>query len=349
MSKEKTRLTHLAKSNGCGGKLSPLDLKEILGNLKIKGHPNLLVDHSSSDDAAVYQISKDKALVTTVDVIAPVCDDPFVFGQVAAANALSDVYAMGGQPLVGLNICAFPMDVVSKETLSQILEGGLDKVHEAGAVIAGGHSIKNDELKFGVSVVGEVHPKKIWRNNTPQKGDSLILTKALGTGIAVFAFKKGDLDEKPFQSILKNMILLNKYAAEALFRFDVHAATDVTGFGLAGHGLEMATGSGMGLRIYFNELPHYKESLKFMKQGVRTGGTVTNELSTHDKIEGREKIDPYEKDLLFDPQTSGGLLVALKKSEAKDAVKALQDAGCTEAAIIGEVFESKKPVLVIEG
>lgn len=297
----------------------------------------------------MYQTSKDKALIATLDIITPVCDDPYRFGQIAAANALSDVYAMGGEPRIALNICCFPITVVDKHIFSQILEGGLSKIHEAGAFMAGGHSIKDTEIKYGISLVGEVHPEKIWKNNTPHKNDVLILTKPIGTGVGVSAFKKDKLSEKDFEPYLENMAQLNRYAYEVLKNFTVHAVTDVTGFGLAGHGFEMVGDNPFALHIELNKIPVYEKSLQFMKEGLRIGGTITNEFATHDKID-RSRVKPemtWKKDILFDPQTSGGFLISTTEEEAQKILPKLHQAGYKSASIIGKVVARKNAKILL--
>ncbi|MBI2027644.1 MAG: selenide, water dikinase SelD [Deltaproteobacteria bacterium] len=313
----------------------------MLSGLKLSKSKKLLVGADTSDDAAVYQIIPGLALISTVDIISPVCNDPYLFGQIAAVNALSDVYAMGGSPILALNICAFPVSNIDKKDLSKILEGAASKVEEAGAVIGGGHSIKDQELKFGLSVIGTVHPLQFWRNNTPQVKDALILTKPLGTGVAITAYKKEHISEDKFEPILRSMATLNKYAAASLRDFDVHAVTDVTGFGLAGHGLGLAQSSDLALKIRLNLVPTFEVSIDYMNKGLRIGGTLGNEMSTLEKIKGLENIKNHPKDILFDPQTSGGLLVSLPSKQASEAVEALKKAGYAHTSVIGEVIKSK--------
>jgi selenide,water dikinase len=255
-----------------------VDLRAIVGDLaaRAKADPNLLVGFDTGDDAGVYRLSDDVALVQTVDYITPVADDPYVFGQVAAANALSDVYAMGGRPLTALNLCNFPAKGVDHASLRRILEGGFDKVVEAGAIVVGGHSVRDDELKYGMAVTGLVHPRRILANTGARPGDALVLTKPIGTGVIIGGRRRGVVSDALLERALSWMTLLNRRACEAMLEFDAHASTDVTGFGLLGHSLGMARGSNVLLRFRYDDLPRYEESLGLIARGIGTIMTPAN-------------------------------------------------------------------------
>lgn len=302
----------------------------------------LLVGTETSDDAAVYQVSEELAVIQTVDFFTPVADDPYVFGQIAAANALSDVYAMGGEPKLALNLAAFP-NCLDIEILGEILRGGADKVMEAGAVLAGGHTISDEEPKYGLCVTGFVHPQKMWKNYGAEPGDVLILTKPLGSGILSTAVKGELAAEKEIQEAVKAMTTLNKYAAELAHGFDVHSCTDVTGFGLAGHAMEMAKGSGKTLVINTEKLPVLSGAQEYAEMGLIPAGAYRNREYLEEDIESR--ICGWREDLLFDPQTSGGLLLAVTPETAGKLMEKLSGLELS-SAVIGEVTEKQKKFLV---
>ena len=334
---KKIRLTKLAPNCGCAAKVGPGTLRGVLGNLPKFEDPSLLVGTETSDDAAVYQISEELAMIQTLDFFTPVADDPYDFGQIAAANALSDVYAMGGEPRTALNIVAFPK-TMDTDILGEILRGGADKVLEAGAVLAGGHTIQDDTPKYGLSVTGFVHPKRFWHNYGAQPGDLLILTKALGTGIINTAIKAELASEAAVQAALSSMKTLNRQSAEILKNYQVHACTDVTGFGLGGHGTEMAQGSNCTLIIDTKTLPILPEALDYAAMGLIPAGAYRNrEFAMETGV--RSHAELAREDLVFDPQTSGGLLTALPRQDARAALKELKEAGLP-AAIIGEAAEN---------
>ncbi len=299
--------------------------------------PNLLVGFETNDDAGVYRLTADLALVTTADIITPPVDDPYLFGQIAAANAISDIYAMGGRPVTCINLAAFPSGKLPAKDLHQIVAGALSKITEAGAVLAGGHTIEDDEPKFGLAVTGVVHPDKIWRNAGAQPGDALILTKPIGSGVLFNANLKGWVSPDSLQACLAALTELNRGAVEALERFDVHAGTDVTGFGLAGHAFEMARGSAVTLEITFDQIPTMTDALKMYRKGMSTGVNKHNRAL----VEAQSRFDPAmstrRREIVFDPQTSGGLLVALPQSQADAALKALHAQGLGAARMIGTV------------
>lgn len=312
-------------------------MQGLLSSLPTQPDPNLLVGFETSDDAGVYRLSDHQALVTTADFITPPCDDPRLFGQIAAANALSDVYAMGGRPLTCLNLLAFPADKLPDDILHGIIAGAAEKILEAGAVLAGGHSIEDEEPKFGLSVTGLVHPDKIWRNNTAQVGDALILTKPLGSGVLLNANLKGWVSAVAMDECYRQLATLNRVAAEVFQGFSVHAATDITGFGLAGHALEMAQGAKQTFELQTDRLPWLEEAANMYERGMSTGVNKANRLLVQGDTEFPAHWEGRLQELLIDPQTSGGLLVALPANEAEAALNALQDAGVRDATLVGEV------------
>jgi selenide,water dikinase len=318
-----------------------------MSGLTIPFDGNVLVGSSAKDDAGVYKISDDMALVQTLDFITPVCDDPFEFGRIAACNSLSDVYAMGGVPLTAMNIVAFPTKKFSLDILGKILEGGLEVMKEAGVQLLGGHSIDDPELKYGLSVTGRVHPDKIYRNNTIKTGDSLVLTKALGTGIIATAIKAGLADPGIADGFIESMGTLNKYAAEIMFKYNVNACTDVTGFGLAGHILEMQDGHEFSVVIHSVNLPLLDGALENAAMGLIPGGLYRNRKYVGDRCIISENIKREVADIIFDPQTSGGLLISLPRNEAEDMVQEMHQSGISEASIIGEVIMSEKKIITL--
>lgn len=299
--------------------------------------PNLLVGIDTSDDAGVYKISEDTALIQTVDFFTPIVDDPRMFGQIAAANALSDVYAMGGKPLTVLNIVGFPVKKLDMSVLADILRGASEKVQESGAVLVGGHSIDDQEPKFGMAVTGTVHPDKVWTNSGAKSGDALILTKPIGVGIQTTAIKKDVLTDEQLDRVMQTMATLNKIASEVLHEFDVHACTDVTGFGLLGHAKEMAVGAGVGLEIISGLVPVLEGTRKLAEDGFVPGGSKSNHKWLQDNVQYAEAVDDITQLILCDAVTSGGLLVALPEEQADQAVQRLREAGVEYAARIGKV------------
>lgn len=299
--------------------------------------PNLLVGFNTRDDAAVYRLSDDTALVMTADIITPPVDDPYLFGQIAAANALSDVFAMGGRPLTALNLIGFPADKLGPEVLHGMVAGALSKVTEAGAVLAGGHTTEDEEPKFGLSVTGIVHPDKAWTNAGAQVGDVLIMTKPIGSGVLFNANRKNWVSQAAMDACIEIIITLNKAAAEAVQDFDVHAATDVTGFGLAGHGLEMAEGAGLTLRFDIDAVPIMDEALAMYERGMTTGVNAVNRQLVEAKWRFERKLPFWHEEIFVDPQTSGALLVAVPEAQGDDVVAALEQAGVPVVRKIGSV------------
>jgi len=341
------RLTESVKAAGCASKLSPAALEKVLGKLARQNDPNVLVGFDHADDAGVYRISADQALVQTVDFFTPVVDDPYVFGQIAATNALSDVYAMGGKPVTSLALVCFP-EKAELEILERILDGGLSKMVEAGCTVIGGHSIRDDETKFGYAVTGLIDPKKVLTNAGAKPGDALIFTKALGTGVISTAIKKGKAEPAWIDAAVQSMTTLNKLAAEIIQRgkFEVHGMTDVTGFGLIGHAREMALASNVALRFYSRDIQVLAGALECIRAGCVPGGLVANRDFAECMVGYEGPISDELKTLLFDPQTAGGLLVSVAGKDCEEFVRELADAG-VPARYIGNVTESQKPLIRI--
>ena len=291
----------------------------------------------------MYRLSDEIAFVSTVDFITPPVDDAYWFGQIAAANSLSDVYAMGGKPLTALNLVMFPPKKLDKSLLKELLRGGNDKVLEAGASMAGGHSVDDNEPKYGLAVTGIVHPDKILTNCRAREGDALILTKPLGTGVLFNACRSRKLSFKELEVILPQVAALNKKALETAVNFDIHSCTDITGFGIVGHSLEMATGSGVQINLFYKELPLYPHALEMYRKGETTGSNKANRRLSLGHLEMSAKISREEEELLFDPQTSGGLLLSIPESQAKQFMNELRTAGVETAVKIGEVIQSPNP------
>ena len=322
-------------------------MAQVLCHLPKFHDDNLRVGLDTSDDAAVYKINDDSAVILTMDFFTPVVDEPYMFGQVAAANSLSDVYAMGGKPLTAMNIVCFP-NCLSIDVLGQILKGGADKVLEAGAVIAGGHSVEDNEPKYGLSVMGVVHPDKVVTNSGAKAGDVLILTKPLGLGILNTAIKADLLEAETINIAVNTMSYLNKDACEAMMIVGVNSCTDITGFGLLGHALEMAEGSQVTMEIWSDYIPIIKESLELARMGIIPGGAYKNESYIGDKVIFNNDIKQEIKDILYDPQTSGGLLISVSEDKSEKLMKLLKEKNKTSFNIIGKVKEKgQNPLEVI--
>lgn len=309
--------------------------------------PELLVGHETSDDAGVYQLTDSIALIQTVDYFTPIVDDPYMFGQIAAANALSDVYAMGGFPKTVLNIVGYPIKKLGPEALSEILLGAADKVKEAGALTVGGHSIDDQEPKFGLSVTGIVHPKKVWKNVGAVPGDVLVLTKPIGVGIMTTGIKRGVVTPEQELTVTETMAMLNKTAAEILMNFHPHSVTDVTGFGLLGHSSEMARGSNVSFELSLKQVPTLVGSYQLAKDGVVPGGSKSNHKWLLEDVQYENILDE-EQIVLCDAITSGGLLVSLSEDEAIPYVEELRAAGVLYAAIIGRVTEKQDKLIYVK-
>jgi selenide,water dikinase len=300
-----------------------------------------------AEDAGVYKLSDDLAVIQTLDFFTPIVDDPYIFGQVAAANALSDVYAMGGKPLTAMNIVCFPVKTMDMSILREILAGGLAKLHEAGVTLVGGHSVEDKELKYGLSIMGVAHPQKVILNTGARVGDRLILTKQLGTGIINTALKGGVADEVAVSKAVKCMVTLNGKASELMLTVDVHACTDVTGFGLLGHACEMIEGTDVGMVIYSSQVPFFPEVKELSEMGMIPGGLHRNREFRISMVEISPEIPLFMVDVLFDPQTSGGLLISVPGSEAEPLLDRMHKEGIEEAAIIGEVVAEPKGRIVV--
>ena len=311
--------------------------------LEISDDKNLLVGFETSDDAAVYRLTAEIAVISTVDYITPPVDDPYWFGQIAAANSLSDVYAMGGKPLTALNLVMFPSKILDMGILKEVLRGGSDKVKEAGASLAGGHSVDDNEPKYGLAVTGCVHPDRVLTNKGCRAGDALILTKPLGTGVLFNAGRAGKLPYPELEAVLPRVAALNGKAMEVALNFQVHACTDITGFGILGHSLEMAKGSGLQIDLGFDRLPLYPNALKMYQKGETTGSNKANRRLAQGFWEAAAGLAVEEEELLFDPQTSGGLLFAVPADQCDDLLAGLKKAGIEAAAHVGEVVEGQGP------
>ena len=318
------KLTKLASCAGCGAKVGAGVLAQLLDGIRVHTDPNLLVGFDKSDDASVYKISDELALVQTVDFFPPIADDPYTFGQIAATNALSDIYAMGGEPKLCLNILAIP-ESMPKEAVHALLRGGYDKVYEAGALITGGHSILDEEPKYGLAVTGFVHPEKMLTNSGAKPGDVLFLTKPLGIGVLTTAQKAGLLSEEGQSFAVRMMTTLNKGARDAMISFRVHACTDVTGFGFLGHACEMAEGSGTELHIDTTKFEFQEEALEYARMGILPAGMYRNRSFAEQKVDAG-MVELAVQDLLYDPQTAGGLLIAVDAADADALEAALRDA-----------------------
>lgn len=324
-------------------------MSDALEGLQGPKDENLLVGFETSDDAAVYRLSAEVAMINTIDFITPPVDDPYWFGQIAAANSISDVYSMGGRPLTALNVVMFPAKMLDMGILREMLHGGNDKVLEAGACLVGGHSVDDEEPKYGLCVNGSVHPDRIITNSGAQPGDALVLTKPLGSGVLFNAVRSGKL---PFteleKKVLPQVAALNGPAMAEALQFDLHAATDITGFGILGHGAEMSYGSGHEIVLEYDKLPIYPDAAEMYAKGETTGSNDANRRMVESKrLKIERQLDRSQAGLIYDPQTSGGLLLALPKDQADTLIKALHRAGVADAVRVGEVTENAAGVLLL--
>ena len=331
------RLTHLVTSAGCASKIDQASLKRVIEGLAFPADPRVLVGAAAGDDAGVYQLNDGTALVQTVDVFTPSVDDPYLFGQVAAANSVSDIYAMGGRPLVALSIVGFPIGTVPENVLHEILRGGIDKMAEAGVAVIGGHSIKDPEIKAGFAVTGIVDPKHLTLRAGARPGDVLILTKPIGTGIVAFASQIDRAPAAALDAAARSMTALNKAAAEVMIEFGAHGCTDITGFGLIGHLAEMAAGSRTDVEIVWDDIPLLPGVLELVGQGVIPGGVERNRESSGAAATLGKGVDQVMLEVCMDAQTSGGLLIAAPKKNADALLARLHSSGVTDAAVIGKV------------
>jgi selenide, water dikinase len=307
---------------------------------------NLIVGMDRPDDAGVYKVSDSLALIQTLDFFTPVVDDPYSFGQIAAANALSDVYAMGGSPKLAMNIICFPLNTLDVSVLEEVLKGGSDKMIEAGVLLVGGHSVEDNEIKYGLSVTGFVHPDKVLRNTGARTGDALVLTKPIGTGIIATAIKAGEAGSDTIDYVVKIMSELNRKSSEILKKYNVHSCTDVTGFGLIGHAAEMIEATGTGIIFNVKRIPFIPEALEFASMGFIPGGAYRNRDFRINMVEN-QGIDDKRLMCLFDPQTSGGLLIALPLDEADALLRELKETGIEDASIIGEIIDNERNHIII--
>ena len=340
------KLTKLASCAGCGAKLGAGTLSQMLEGFQTHSDPRLIVGYDKSDDASVYVLDENTALIQTTDFFPPIVDDPFLYGRIAAVNAMSDVYAMGGEPKLALNIlCA--SENMSEEAIREVLRGGYDAAFEAGAIITGGHTIRGAEPIYGLAVSGFVHPQKVLTNSSAQPGDVLILTKPLGIGILTTAAKAELAEKETLDKIYSQMATLNKGARDVMVTYPVHSCTDVTGFSLLGHGFEMAQGSNCTLHIEVDNVPYHAEALEFASMGLVPAGAYRNRNYAGAGVKLCRDVSLAMQDILYDPQTSGGLLFALPETEAMDCLRQLRDK-VPQAAIVGYVTEKEESFICLE-
>ena len=344
---EDVRLTEFVENAGCASKIGQDDLKKALAGLPRAADPNVLVSADTCDDAGVYKLDDEHALVQTVDVFTPVVDDAYLFGRIAAANSVSDVYAMGGRPLTALSIVAFPIERLSHRVLNKMMQGGVDALHEAGVVLLGGHSIKDKEIKFGFAVTGMVHPARIITNDKARPGDALILTKPIGTGVISFAAQIGKSRPEWVETIGRSMAELNRSAAEVMIEAGVLCATDVTGFGLMGHVSEMAVQSGVSIEIRAAGVPLFAGVRELVGQGIISGAIERNREFSNKFVERSPGVPEDLETILYDPQTSGGLLMCVQAGRADAVLTQLRGRGIASAAIIGRVTEKSSGRIVL--
>lgn len=340
------KLTKLANCAGCGAKMGAGTLAKMLEGFKAHSDPRLIVGYDKSDDASVYVLDENTALIQTTDFFPPIVDDPYLYGKIAATNALSDVYAMGGEPKLALNILCVA-EGLAEDTIREILRGGYDAAYEAGAIITGGHTIRGAEPIYGLAVSGFVHPEKVLTNSNAKPGDALILTKPLGVGIITTGAKADMVEKDVMNQIYVQMATLNKTARDIMVRYDVHSCTDVTGFGLMGHSFEMAQGSNCTIHIQVKDVPYHSEALELASMGLIPAGAYRNREYAHSGVAVRGNIPLAMEDILYDPQTSGGLLFALPEKEAENCLAHLKQA-IHNAAIIGYVTEKEDFCIILE-
>ncbi|MGC8861857.1 MAG: selenide, water dikinase SelD [Armatimonadota bacterium] len=344
---EQVALTTLVEKAGCASKINQNDLKQVLAGLPEVSDPNVLVSSNTCDDAGVYKITEDMALVQTVDVFSPCVDDPYTFGQIAAANSLSDIYAMGGKPLTALSVIGFPIESVSHRVMTQMLRGGMEKMREAGVTVIGGHSINEREPKFGYAVTGLIHPSRIITNDRARPGDVLVLTKPLGVGVISFAGQIGMASSSALAAAADSMTQLNAAAADVMIEMGIETATDVTGFGLLGHLVEMVTQSRVTAEIWFDQVPVFDEVMDLIARGVIPGGIERNIEHSSRFVAADEDLTEEMMAVLYDPQTSGGLLIAVPEEKTGALVSELIKRGVRHTSVIGMVLhESDRRILV---
>ena len=340
------KLTKLASCAGCGAKVGAGTLVKLLDGFRTHSDPRLLVGYDKSDDASVYLLDENTALVQTTDFFPPIVDDPFLYGQIAAANAISDVYAMGGEPKLALNILCLP-ESMTREMVQELLRGGYDKAYEAGAIITGGHTIHGAEPIYGLAVSGFVHPKRVLTNSGAKPGDVLLLTKPLGVGVLTTAAKAGLAEPAVMDRIYRQMAALNRTARDIMVKYRVHSCTDVTGFALLGHGFEMAQGSGCTVHIQSGNVPFHPEAWDLAAMGLIPAGAYRNRDFAQKSVTVRGDVSRTMQDLLYDPQTSGGLLMAVDPADAEACLRELRDS-IPAAAQVGYVTERQDNWLILE-
>ena len=344
---ENVALTTLVENAGCASKIGQEDLKRALSGLPRAFDPRVLVSSDTCDDAGVFRLTPRTALVQSVDVFTPVVDDAYAFGEIAAANSVSDIYAMGGRPLTALSIVAFPIDRISPRIMNRMLQGGIDKLREAGVALLGGHSIKDREVKFGFAVTGVVDPARMTVNSKARPGDVLVLTKPIGTGTLSFARQIGRAPAAGLAEAERSMRELNRAAAEVMTAFGVTTATDITGFGLAGHLAEIASQSGVAVEVYGGAIPVFSGVMDLIREGVVSGAVERNREYASRFVKRAKGVGEELETLLYDPQTSGGLLIAVRASKAPALLAALRKKGVPSAAAIGRVTRKAPPRIVL--
>jgi len=344
--KSQYKLTKFVQAAGCAAKMGPGDLKQTLCQLKPENE-NILVGFENSEDASVFKINDNEALVQTLDFITPVVDDPYIYGKIAAANSLSDIFAMGADVKTAMNIVGFDAKNFNHEVLSEILRGGHDKIKECGGVLMGGHTIETPEMYYGLSVTGMIHPSNILKNNSGKIGDVLILTKPIGLGVLTTAIKRDLLDDSMIMEVIKVMECLNYETSKILKEYRVSACTDITGFSLLGHSLE-STREGISYQLYNDAIPVFDKVRELTEQDVIPGGSKKNKNYLEDKVSYVANIDEIRKQILCDAQTSGGLLIAINKDDSKEYLKRIQEFTFGYATIIGEIIpRAKKEIIVV--
>ncbi len=343
----KIDLLQMVESGGCSAKISPKQLEEILKYLPLPVDPNILVDIDTHDDAGVYRVNSELALVLTTDFFPPVCNDPYEFGQIAAANSISDVYAMGGDPVLALNIMMFPASKLPMEAYAEILKGGFDKASEAGVRIIGGHTIDDTPPKYGLAVVGYIHPEKIITNAGARPGDSLILTKPVGTAVIMAGHRLGMVTEEILTKAKTQMKLLNKTGAEVMRKYKIKGGTDITGFGLTGHSLKMAKASGVSFIINMKEVPLIGNCYQLIDEGCIPGASFRNLDYAEKDIEFASDLDYNLKMIAFDAQTSGGLLFSAPADKVNSILQDLINIGLSDSKVIGQVTEQKEKFIYL--
>lgn len=340
------RLTKLAGCAGCGAKVGAGTLSKLLDGFRSHEDPDLMVGYDKSDDASVYRLNDETALIQTTDFFPPIVDDPYLYGRIAATNAISDVYAMGGEPKLALNIMCVA-EGMDDHTVREILRGGYDAAYEAGAIITGGHTIQGKEPVYGLAVTGFVHPQKVLTNGGAKPGDVLILTKPLGVGILTTAHKADMVESMVMDGIYQQMATLNRSARDIMVKYPVHSCTDITGFGLMGHSFEMAQASGYSILIHTDKVPYHPQAMEFASMGLIPAGAYRNRQYTEGHVAKNSRVSRALEDILYDPQTSGGLLFALPEKDAADCLKELCEEGI-QAKIIGEVTSKREHWLYLE-